>query len=52
LLIVEAYDILSNPELKEKYDLELRKANDPNYTEAVIFDHPFAVSRGHAGFRH
>ena len=52
MLITEAYDILSNPELKEKYDLELRKERDPNSTEDVIFEHPFAVSRSHAGFRH
>ena len=52
MLITEAYDILSNPELKAKYDIELRKAYDPDYTEDVIFEHPFAVSRAHAGFRH
>ena len=50
LLIVEAYDILSNPDLKAKYDAEQGQRFDPNY-DSVVFNHPFAVSRGHAGKR-
>ena len=49
LIIVEAYDILSNPELKAKYDAELRHRLDPDYVGMV--DHPFAVSRAHGGYR-
>ena len=52
LLITEAYDILSNPDLKQRYDLSLKKEKDPNYTEDIVFEHPFAYSRRHAGFRH
>ena len=50
LIIVEAYDILSNPDLKYKYDIELRNRENPNF-EGAIFDHPFAVSRAHGGYR-
>ena len=50
LIIVEAYDILSNPELKENYDREVRNRNNPDF-DGAIYDHPFAVSRGHGGYR-
>ena len=31
LIIVEAYDILSNPVLKDKYDSDQKSSLDPNY---------------------
>ena len=49
LMIVEAYDVLSNPDLKLKYDVEIGIREAPN--QDIIIDHPFAVSRGHAGYR-
>ena len=45
-MINEAYDVLSHPELKQKYD----DSRNPNRkilegTDDIVFDHPFAGSR-------
>ena len=48
LLISEAYDVLSNPDLKILYDDTLKE----NATGKITFNHPFAVSRAHAGYAH
>lgn len=50
LLISEAYDVLSNEDLRGKYDLSLQK--QLGASQSIVFDHPFAVSRAHAGYRY
>ena len=48
LMIVEAYDVLSNPQLRAKYDAEIGLRPE---SEEIIIDHPFAVYRAHGGYR-
>ena len=48
LLISEAYDVLGNPDLRSQYDDTLKN----NASGKITFNHPFAVSRAHAGYAH
>ena len=45
LIISEAYDVLSNEELREQYD---QAYLEKDIEKMIIYDHPFAVSRQHA----
>ena len=45
LLISEAYDVLGNQELREKYDEAYLHGQ-----KMVVYDHPFADSRHHAAY--